>query len=189
MSQVSVRRATIKQKRISGVGVVLAAGLIAALGTGAKAFRRHNRSWKAESTNTLFAGGYWGCRLGDVLLNEVPRETIVETDFARGTAAQYRMIIDSNSSILDNDTIDQIKRWVRAGEIFVTYLQTGRHTSSNTNAWLSSRLTGYTTTAIDEIDRLGDYIHPRKMHLVPGQQVFKGEGPEWADLKGAGTYP
>jgi hypothetical protein len=92
------------------------------------------------------------------------RGSVIEGDFARGGTDQYKVIVDTNSSILDPNTIDAIGKWVKRGGVFITYGQTGRHTSTKPNSWPISKLTGYDVLAVE---RKG-----RQLKMAPGQTVL-----------------
>lgn len=87
-------------------------------------------------------------------------------DFTSGVADGYRVVVDTESLILDEKTVGNIEAWVRRGGVFVTTGETGRHTPEKADAWPISRLTGYSVVAIT--------AHPnqQEMTFVPGQTVF-----------------
>ena len=108
------------------------------------------------NTNTLSG---WSCRqVPESLLQFYPRDGITEGDFARGNAARYKVIIDTNSSIVTDAMLGQIENYVRNGGIFVTLGQTGRHTPTTPNSWPISRLTGYEVLTIEKFDAQGHTI-------------------------------
>ncbi len=82
----------------------------------------------------------------------------------RGDAEKYKVIVDTNSSILDSGAIEGIAEWVKRGGTFITFQQTGRHTSTQHDVWPISKLTGYDVTAIE---RKG-----RNLKLAAGQTVL-----------------
>ncbi len=43
----------------------------------------------------------------------------------------------------------------------------------------SRKLTGYAVTAIDKLSPNGDGLPSRRLHLVPGQKVFRDDVPQW----------
>jgi hypothetical protein len=119
----------------------------------------------------VFASGVDG-----TLSGAYSRGGIIEGNFARGTADQYKVVVDTNSSILDPDTIDAIAQWVKRGGVFITYGQTGRHTSIKPNSWPISKLTGYDVIAVE---RKG-----RQLKMAPGQTVLPDDatkivGSDW----------
>jgi hypothetical protein len=107
----------------------------------------------------VFASGVDG-----TLAATYSRGSIIESDFARGAADKYRVVVDTNSSILDPETIDAIAEWVKRGGTFITFQQTGRHTSTEHDVWPISKLTGYNVLKVER--------KPRQMALAEGQSVF-----------------
>jgi hypothetical protein len=84
---------------------------------------------------------------------------------------QYRTVIDTNCSILSEKQVADIERWVRGGGLFVTFIQTGRHTPDKANAWSIESLTGYRVTGIDPHDGRGE-ARWRKLRIAENQPVF-----------------
>ncbi len=113
------------------------------------------------------------------LVPNYPRGGVLEQDFARGKADKFRVILDGNTTILDPEIVDEIEKWVRRGGVFITYHQTGRHTSVLLDAWPISKLTGYAVTGIDKLSPNGDGLPSRRLHVLPGQKVFHADVPEW----------
>ena len=97
-----------------------------------------------------------------------PRDLLNESDFFRGNADRYRVIIDDATLVMDEALIGKIEAWVRAGGIFVAQGQSGRHTPVQKDAWLINRLTGY--KAIGNNDNW-------RVSPVAGQPVFTD--PAW----------
>ncbi len=133
----------------------------------------------SSAPDLILRSGYWGWRLADQLVNEYPRESIIEDDFARGNADPYKIIIDTNTTIMDPEIVADIQKWVSKGGIFVTFQQTGRHTSTTANAWPISQLTGYAVTGIDPLNERGEGVKKRHLHLADGQTVFHSDGDDW----------
>ena len=97
--------------------------------------------------------GVFASSLDGTVAATYSRGSVIESDFANGDADQYRVIIDTNSSILDPDAIAHIAEWVKRGGTFITFEQTGRHTSTQHDAWPISALTGYDVTAVERKGR------------------------------------
>ena len=97
---------------------------------------------------------------------------ISEDELLNGSADKYKVIFDSNSSILDQDIIDAIGAYVKQGGIFVTYVQTGRHSPTEPNSWPISKLTGYSVTGIDPFPPDDTKQHNREIAPAPNQSVF-----------------
>ena len=106
--------------------------------------------WKpGGSADADLGGGYWNWNPAYDLLGEFERDGVTENDFAPGGAAgRYRVIIDSNTSIMTEEFAANIEAYVRNGGTFVTYVQTGRNLPTRPDAWPISRLTGYTVKAL-----------------------------------------
>ncbi|MFI5378019.1 MAG: hypothetical protein ACHRHE_01820 [Tepidisphaerales bacterium] len=131
--------------------------------------------WENTDPNVNLAAGEHHWRVGDRLLAEYERDAVDEGDFQSGNASQYRVVIDTNTSIMDEPLLANIEKWVSSGGIFVTFIQTGRHTSSQQNAWPISKLTGYAVTSVDRHGPDGNALTPRHLVPAPGQEIFKGQ--------------
>jgi hypothetical protein len=112
--------------------------------------------WKPDASKVISMGYFgWYCAL------EYPAAGVMESDFLKDRAEKFSVIIDTNTQIMDEKTVDGIERYVKNGGVFVTLGQTGRHTETEAEAWPINRLTGYKVTAIDS--RLPDgaeHLHP-----------------------------
>jgi len=97
-----------------------------------------------------------------------PRDLINETDVMRGNIGKYKVIADDATLVMDNALIDKIEQWVRAGGIFITQGQTGRHSPEKADNWYINRLTGYLP--------IGDNDNSR-VSPIPGQPIFTD--PAW----------
>jgi hypothetical protein len=130
--------------------------------------------WEYDASVNL-PSGYWRWDLPRLLLPEYPREGVDEGDFDTGRAGQYRVILDTNTSVMDEELLKGIEAYVRGGGIFVTFAQTGRHSSTRQDAWPISRLTGYSVTKIDPHNAQGQIIRNHKLTVAAGQDVFHGD--------------
>jgi hypothetical protein len=122
--------------------------------------------------NTNLDSGYVPWRLSNNFTSEFLIDAVTESDFARGNATPYQLIYDSNTAVMDNQTVDDIEKWVRNGGTFVTFVQTGRHTPEEKDAWPISRLTGYEVTGISAYKEDGSPENHWKADYAPGQTVF-----------------
>ena len=135
--------------------------------------------------NTNMPGGYWAFNTAYCLLNVCPRDGVTEASFENGDVSKYRVIIDSNTSIMTDALVTRIEQYVRVGGIFITFGQTGRHTPTTEGAWPIDTLTGYTVV---RIDRYGDGNWPQESHLLklaPQQTVFQSK-PWDGGVRGSG---
>ncbi|MGA2500632.1 MAG: hypothetical protein ABSH20_23070, partial [Tepidisphaeraceae bacterium] len=121
--------------------------------------------WKQDPAQYV-PGGYWRANPSFELLNYCTRDAVTEEDFATENVKPYRVILDSNTSIMRQRLIDGIEKWVRAGGVFVTCGQSGRHSEIEPDSWPISRLTGYQASV-----RKGGSQYQR----TATQSVFKGD--------------
>jgi hypothetical protein len=136
--------------------------------------------------NVYIPGGFWEMRLSEPLVEDFPRDTVVEGDFDRGLVDPYKIVIDSNTMIMDPRLVDKIDKWVRKGGIFITYGETGRHTTTDLDAWPIAKLTGYKVTAIEPLDERGKVKEWRHVTLAPNQGVFKPG--DWTSPNATGLH-
>ncbi len=94
-----------------------------------------------------------------------------EEQFLNNFVDRYKVVIDSNTSIMDPDMVDAIERYVKQGGIFVTYVETGRHSDTTANAWPIARLTGYDVVSIDPYPT-NDMQVSGNWNLAPGQTLY-----------------
>jgi hypothetical protein len=127
-------------------------------------------------SNPLHLGsGYskWNSRA--VLRGFYESDGLVESSFARGDAAKYKVIIDSNTSIMNDKLLAGIEKYVRDGGTFVTYVQTGRHSEIQRDAWPIEKLTGYHVTRLDQ----STPWEKNQLKWAPNQPIFSGD---WMNL-------
>ncbi|HEY3329888.1 MAG TPA: hypothetical protein VGK19_07705 [Capsulimonadaceae bacterium] len=122
--------------------------------------------------NTNVSSGYWSWNAASPLRARCDRDGITDRDFARGTAAAYKVVVDSNTATMDEETVKQVEAYVRNGGVFVTFVQTGRHTPLQLDSWPISRLTGYKVTHIDKLAPNGEPVETRSLKAAAGQPVF-----------------
>jgi hypothetical protein len=122
--------------------------------------------------NVNLPTGYWAWRFSDALVGEYHVDAVTDADFDGGAANGYPIIIDTNTSVMDEATVERIEKWVRDGGTFVTFVQTGRHTPEKPDSWPISRLTGYRVTAIDPHSPDGREGRTRAFTLAQGQKIF-----------------
>jgi hypothetical protein len=119
------------------------------------------------------AAGYVPCQFNVGVHKEYHMDGVSPADFRRGFADgrgvfadAYRVIVDTNSCIMDPSLVDDIEAWIKRGGVFITIGDTGRHTPEKADSWPISRLTGYRVTKIT--------AHPdwRDLTFAPGEPVF-----------------
>ncbi|MDR1145093.1 MAG: hypothetical protein LBK71_03040 [Verrucomicrobiales bacterium] len=72
-------------------------------------------------------------------------DAVTELSFQRDQIdpAQYRVIVDTSTSFMDEATVSGIERYVRAGGIFVTYGDSGRHSLTEPDTWPLATVSGF----------------------------------------------
>ncbi len=131
--------------------------------------------WLHADPNVNLPCGEHNWRVGDRLLAEYDRDSVDEGDFRSGNAAKYRVVIDTNTSIMGDETLSDIEKWIRGGGVFVTFIQTGRHSPTQMDSWPISKLSGYAVTSIDKYGADGKVLNVRHVVPAPGQNIFKGD--------------
>ncbi|WPJ96773.1 beta-galactosidase trimerization domain-containing protein [Coraliomargarita algicola] len=135
--------------------------------------------------NKLLSSGYWSWNARGYLRDYYPSDALSESSFSDGDAAAYRVIIDSNTSIMSETMVDEIEEYVREGGTFITYVQTGRHSTSEADAWPIERLTGYRVEKVDSMAADGRVLESGKLTLSPGQDVLSGD---WEGVRANGLH-
>lgn len=134
--------------------------------------------------NVNVGSGYWNWNVRAYLMGLYESDGLTESSFEDGEASRYRVIIDTNTSIMDDRMIGEIENYVRNGGTFVTFVQTGRHTPVDRDAWPISQLTGFRVTHIDPLNEKGDPIKSRGLKPAPNQDVFTSG--DWSQVKANG---
>jgi hypothetical protein len=129
----------------------------------------------AANGQPYFRGGSYPSGFNDRGLyspmENMPKGKAYESDavndgmFERNQVGKYKIIVDTDTAIMDKSTIDGIERYVRNGGVFVTYGETGRHSPEQADTWPISRLTGY-VLANDRVNG------PATVSIDPAQMVF-----------------
>jgi hypothetical protein len=140
--------------------------------------------WSNDLNSNLSSGWAWRGPF-EGMLNYCSRDAISESDFEHGYAAKYKVIIDTNTSIMDEAMIDQIEKYVSGGGTFITMIHTGRHSPTQFDSWPIERLTGYHVLTIEKYDAQGHHVHfpdmnapgagsnTQQLYLAPGQDIYK----------------
>ena len=130
-----------------------------------------------QDPNVATLGGYWPSNAASPLGHFYDYDGVTGPDFGRGNAANYKAIVDSNTSIMDAERVAEIEKYVRGGGLFVTFHQTGRHTPTHSDAWPISRLTGYKVTSVCKYRPDGQLADGQTHGLrpAPGQTLFTAD--------------
>ena len=135
-----------------------------------------------QDLNANLRSSYFLTSPSKQLVDDVARDGLTETDFATpdGNASKYRVIVDSNTSIMDEATVKNLESWVRAGGTFITWMETGRHTPEKFDSWPIAALTGYRVKGMTAYKPNGDPAKTHRVVLAPGQTVLKPD--DWAEF-------
>jgi hypothetical protein len=116
--------------------------------------------WNANISGAI------SCQFNVALHKDYHMDGVSVGDIERGIADPYRVIIDTNSRIMDDSTVAAIEKWVSRGGVFVALQESGRNTPEKADSWPISRLTGYRVASA--------FGHPvsKAMQFAPGQQMF-----------------
>ena len=121
--------------------------------------------------NAGLRSGYFQWNIAAGLRGSYAYDNLTESGFRRGLADRYRVVLDSNSVIMDDSLVGEIEAWVRAGGVFITSGQTGRHTPTRRDAWPISRLSGYAVARIDAHAADGTPLESRLLSPVAGSAL------------------
>jgi hypothetical protein len=140
--------------------------------------------WSNDRNSNLPSGWSWRGPF-EGMLNYCQRDAISESDFEHGYASKYKVIIDTNTSIMDQTMLDQIEKYVRDGGTFITMIHTGRHSPTQFDSWPIEKLTGYHVLTIEKYNATGGSVHFDDMNApeagsntqlvfpAPGQPIYK----------------
>jgi hypothetical protein len=135
--------------------------------------------------NANLGSGYWQWNPAAVLRGHFPYDGLSQGSFASGDADAYRVIIDANTSIMDEAMVSGIERWVRSGGTFITLAQSGRHTPERPDSWPLARLTGYRVSHIDHLTADGGVEESGQLTAAPGQAII---APAWDKTPANGLH-
>ncbi|WP_269522689.1 beta-galactosidase trimerization domain-containing protein [Coraliomargarita parva] len=120
--------------------------------------------------------GYWQWNWRSYLRGLYESDGLSESSFESGDASQYRVIIDSNTIVMDEKLLLEIEDYVREGGIFVTFAQTGRHTPEKPDSWPIADLTGFEVLNIHTLRDDGTGASKaHDMYPASGEPVFHGD--------------
>ena len=134
--------------------------------------------WKTDGVNNL-GSGYWKWNVRTLIRESFESDALTESSFATGDAARYKVIFDTNTTVMDEKLVQEIEEYVKNGGVFVTLAQTGRHTSTGKDAWPIQRLTGYRVTDVGRPE-----WRPRNLKAAAGNPPLSAEWIKAAGPKG-----
>jgi len=94
--------------------------------------------------------------------------------FERNQVNKYKVIVDTDTAIMDESTLNGIERFVKQGGVFVTCGETGRHSPEKPDSWPINRLTGC-ALANDTINGPGTIAPTAGQTLFAPGTAFAGD--------------
>ena len=89
---------------------------------------------------------------------------VTGAELKAGLAEGYPVVFDAGTTVMDDELLANIERYVRAGGTFVATAATGRHALLDADAWPIAKLTGF--QVLGEREEM-------KATIVPGCPLFK----------------
>ncbi len=99
--------------------------------------KAHRYFPRADFVNT------WDLGRGTIQATHYNCVYVTEAELRAGLTRDYSVLIDCNSPVLDQEDIDALEAYVRAGGTFIALNATGRHGLLEPDTWPISRLTGF----------------------------------------------
>jgi hypothetical protein len=89
-----------------------------------------------------------------------------ETTLRDGLVNDYPVLWDTGTFLMDQETVDNLKKYVESGGTYVLLQETGRHTYTQRDAWPITQLTGFEVESIRPMD--GTLSIMTEQNLLPG---------------------
>lgn len=138
-----------------------------------------------DNHNDFLGTGYWTWPISGYLYRDYELAGITENEIENRQADKFKVIIDTNTTIMNEKTINAIKNYIKQGGIFVTYVQTGRYTPTG-KPWPISKLTGYKVVGINPYNKDGQVISENLLKVCAGQTIFSPEN--WDNVQANGLH-
>jgi hypothetical protein len=105
--------------------------------------------WSSRNNTLLKKGAVYQFDLGRGDLQALGYSYVYvdETTVRDGLIKDYPVIWDSGTWVMDAKTVEGLKEYVEAGGTYVAIQETGRHTTTQKDAWPISELTGFKVVA------------------------------------------
>jgi hypothetical protein len=141
--------------------------------------------WKENFNKVVPYNGYWRWDIDGYLYKDFNFAGITENNMESGYANRFKVIIDTNTTIMDKKAIEAIKRYVKQGGIFITYVQSGRWSPTG-SSWPISNLTGYKVVSINPYNKDGQVETGNNLKVLSGQNIFNAK--YWDGKQGNGLH-
>lgn len=124
---------------------------------------------------------------GDLQRAHFDHVYLSDTMLVKGMAAEYSVLVDTNTRIMDRDVIAAIRAFVEKGGTFVAMHSSGRHGVLEADSWPIAELTGFTGLPGNE---RGNITFKPNLPIFGGMegQEYPGEGIGFKST-GAGGVP
>ena len=128
----------------------------------------------------------WDIGRGELHRAHYDNVYVTETMLARGLANDYPVLFDTDTRIMDQDTIGAIRRYVEQGGTFVALQNSGRHGVLEPDTWPISELTGFKVLSVGKKGKIRFEPNLPLFKRWEGKE-FEGEGSalDWKDEESA----
>jgi hypothetical protein len=114
----------------------------------------------------------WDLGRGELAANHYDNVNVTESMLGQGLANDYRVLFDTDIMVMDQPTIDALRRYAEKGGTFIALQNTGRHSILEADAWPISQLSGFKVLSLGQ---------KGKIRFARNLPIFKGwEGKEFA---------
>ena len=90
-----------------------------------------------------YAFASWDIGRGSLQAAHINNAYVTETEVLNGLVDQYPVLIDNNTSVMGEDLLAALERYVRAGGTFICLQNTGQSTLLDADTWPISKLSGF----------------------------------------------
>ena len=117
----------------------------------------------------------WDLGRGELEANHYDNVYVMENMVAEGLADDYPALFDTDTMMMDQPTIDALRRYVEKGGTFIAMQNTGRHSLLEPDAWPIRQLTGFKVLSLA---KKGKICFEDKLPIFKGWEgkLFAGEG-------------
>jgi hypothetical protein len=130
--------------------------------------------------------GDWNIGRGELATSHYDNVFVTESMLADGLVDDYKVLFDTDTMFMGEETIGALQRYVEKGGTFVALHNTGRHGILEPDSWPISRLTGF---EVVETNKKGKIKFGENLSIFKGWEgkVFEGEGSalDWKENQSA----
>jgi len=118
---------------------------------------------------------YWDIGRGELQASHYDNVYATEDDVARGLVDSYPILFDCGTTIMDERTLEAIRKYVEQGGAFIALHNTGRHSPLEPDSWPISKLTGFKVISPNKKGRIRFEDNLPIFKELEGKE-FEGEG-------------